>query len=89
MHNFCGSYSWLAFAANLMLVPAEIPNQAGTEKISRAQIQYKEERAAQKIPWNEMHDVDDDDGHGNQEDFVMTTPYRLNSTLIKDTNIYI
>lgn len=31
MHNFCGSYSWLAFA-NLMFVPAEIPNQAGTEE---------------------------------------------------------
>lgn len=37
-----------------------------------------------------MHDVDDDDdGHENQEDFVMTTPYELNSTLIKDTYIYI
>lgn len=40
---------------------------------------------------NEMHDVvdeDDDDGHRIWGDFVMTTPYQLNGTLVKDTDKY-
>lgn len=35
-----------------------------------------------------MHDDDDDDEHGIEEDFVMTTPYQLNETLVKDTDKY-